>query len=181
MTAATAECRTRTVEEILAAHIPLPRFDGSGSGYVTCPQCGPLRKPANQRKPVLHVSVDRDGVQWFCNRCAWSGGEWFKPRDGIRHVASYDYHDEGGRLLFQTARLFPKDFRQRRPDGKGGWIWNLGGVRRVPRALWDRIRRKLAELRQALRSERGGLGRGEHIRGRNSDAGKGLGHTEPAS
>ena len=43
MTATTAECRTRTVEEILAAHIPLPRFDGSGSGYVTCPQCGPLQ------------------------------------------------------------------------------------------------------------------------------------------
>ena len=97
MTATTAECRTRTVEEILAAHIPLPRFDGSGSGYVTCPQCGPLQ----------------------CGVCL--------ARSGIAFAENWP------------------------------------------------------EQRQALRSERGGLGRGEHIRGRNSDAGKGLGHTEPAS
>jgi hypothetical protein len=129
---ATAEFRNRTVEEILAAHnIPLPCFDSRESGYVTCPECSHLRKPTNQKKEVLHVSVNRDGVQWFCNHCQWHGGEWFKLQDGLRHVASYDYHDEGGRLLFQTARLFPKDFRQRRPDGNGGWIWNLGGVRRV--------------------------------------------------
>ena len=28
-------------------------------------------------------------------------------------------------------RHAPKDFSQRRPDGRGGWIWNLQGVRRV--------------------------------------------------
>src|SRR6266516_479128 len=27
------------------------------------------------------------------------------------------------------------DFRQRRPDGKGGWIWDLKGVRLVPSHL----------------------------------------------
>lgn len=47
-------------------------------------------------------------------------------------VATYDYTDEEGKLLFQTVRLFPKDFRQRHPDGKGGWVWNLKGVRLVP-------------------------------------------------
>ncbi len=46
-------------------------------------------------------------------------------------VATYDYKDESGKLLFQTVRLEPKNFRQRRPNGKGGWIWNLEGVRRV--------------------------------------------------
>ena len=46
-------------------------------------------------------------------------------------VATYDYTDEGGKLLFQTVRYEPKDFYQRRPDGKGGWIKNLEGVRRV--------------------------------------------------
>jgi putative DNA primase/helicase len=48
-----------------------------------------------------------------------------------RIVATYDYCDEAGNLLFQTVRFKPKSFKQRRPDGKGGWIWNLVGVRRV--------------------------------------------------
>jgi hypothetical protein len=152
MTAATAECRIRTLEEILAAHnIQLPRFDGSGSDYVPCPQCSPLRKPANQRKPVLHISVDRDGVQWFCNHCAWSGGEWFKPRDGIPHlVASYDYRDEAGDLLFQVVRLFPKEFRQRRPDGNGDWTWNVQGVKRILYRLPDLMAAKKAGRKIAI-------------------------------
>jgi DNA primase len=55
---------------------------------------------------------------------------------GDRIEAVYNYCDEKGRLLFQVVRLCdPKDFRQRRPDGKGGWIWNLKGVRRVPYRL----------------------------------------------
>jgi len=48
-----------------------------------------------------------------------------------RFVEAYDYCDEAGKLLFQTVRYAPKDFRQRRPDGKGGWIWDLKGVRLV--------------------------------------------------
>lgn len=43
----------------------------------------------------------------------------------------YDYKDEKGNLLYQVLRYTPKDFRQRRPDGAGGWIWNLKDVRRV--------------------------------------------------
>jgi putative DNA primase/helicase len=46
-------------------------------------------------------------------------------------VATYDYRDEQGTLLYQICRMEPKDFRQRRPDGHGGWIWKLGTVRRV--------------------------------------------------
>jgi len=48
-----------------------------------------------------------------------------------RVVASYDYRDESGKLLFQSVRFEPKGFSQRQPDGKGGWKWNLQGVRRV--------------------------------------------------
>jgi len=47
----------------------------------------------------------------------------------------YDYRDESEQLLYQVVRYKPKDFRQRRPDGKDGWIWNLDGVRRVPYRL----------------------------------------------
>lgn len=46
-------------------------------------------------------------------------------------VATYDYTGEGGELLFQVVRFAPKDFRQRRPDGSGGWEWKLGDTRRV--------------------------------------------------
>jgi hypothetical protein len=48
-----------------------------------------------------------------------------------RIVEVYDYTDEVGVLLYQSVRYEPKDFRQRRPDGRGGWVWNLSGVRRV--------------------------------------------------
>lgn len=46
-------------------------------------------------------------------------------------VATYPYCDESGSVLFEVVRYEPKGFRQRRPDGSGGWVWNLNGVRRV--------------------------------------------------
>ena len=53
-----------------------------------------------------------------------------------RIETTYDYRDEHRTLLYQVVRLHsPKDFRQRRPDGNGGWHWNLDGVRRVPYRL----------------------------------------------
>jgi len=48
-----------------------------------------------------------------------------------RAAAEYNYVDEKGKVLFQCVRYVPKDFRQRRPNGHGGWIWNLEGVRLV--------------------------------------------------
>lgn len=52
-----------------------------------------------------------------------------------REVATYDYRDERGDLLYQVVRFEPKDFRCRRPDGRDGWTWNLDGVRVVPYRL----------------------------------------------
>lgn len=50
-----------------------------------------------------------------------------------RIVATYDYCDESGQLLFQVVRFEPKTFRQRRPDptARDGWTWKLEGTRRV--------------------------------------------------
>jgi hypothetical protein len=45
--------------------------------------------------------------------------------------AKYDYKDESGSTLYSVIRYRPKDFRQCRPDGNGGWIPNLDGVRCV--------------------------------------------------
>ena len=50
-------------------------------------------------------------------------------------AATYDYQSEDGALLFQVLRYRPKDFRQRRPDGQGGWVWNVKGVPLVPYRL----------------------------------------------
>ncbi len=48
-----------------------------------------------------------------------------------RIAATYDYRDAAGELRFQVVRYEPKGFAARRPDGQGGWIWNLQGVERV--------------------------------------------------
>ena len=49
-----------------------------------------------------------------------------------RIVAEYDYVDADGTLVFQVVRYEPKDFRQRRPDGTGGWVWSTKGVPSLP-------------------------------------------------
>jgi 5S rRNA maturation endonuclease (ribonuclease M5) len=58
-----------------------------------------------------------------------NGGEAKPAKRKI--VATYDYTDVAGRVLFQCVRYEPKDFRQRQPDGRGGWKWNLTGVKLV--------------------------------------------------
>jgi hypothetical protein len=49
----------------------------------------------------------------------------------------FEYKDEGGALLYQVVKYKPKDFRQRRPDGNGDWIWKLADTRRVLYRLPD--------------------------------------------
>jgi RecA-family ATPase len=51
-----------------------------------------------------------------------------------RLVETYEYKDGAGALLYQVLRFEPKDFRQRRPNGNGGWIWSAG-EQRVPYRL----------------------------------------------
>lgn len=58
-----------------------------------------------------------------------------------RIAATYDYKDERGKLLFQVCRFEPKDFRQRRPDGNGGWTWAVKGVRQIPYRLPELLAR----------------------------------------
>ncbi|HEY6347229.1 MAG TPA: DUF3987 domain-containing protein [Bryobacteraceae bacterium] len=58
---------------------------------------------------------------------------------GLREVERYPYVDRDGKLLFEVVRYSKPDggkvFRQRKPDGRGGVIWNLEGVDRVPYRL----------------------------------------------
>jgi hypothetical protein len=42
-----------------------------------------------------------------------------EPTQSKRHLeAEYDFTDESGKVIFQTIRLFAKDFRQRQRDEK---------------------------------------------------------------
>jgi RecA-family ATPase len=52
-----------------------------------------------------------------------------KPKGRI--VATFDYTDADGTLLYQVVKYDSKIFSQRRPDGNGSWIWSLRDVRRV--------------------------------------------------
>src|SRR5262249_11742175 len=57
-----------------------------------------------------------------------------RPHGGGRFgriLARYEYVNEEGVLLYEVIRFEPKDFRFRRPDGRGNWIWGLGTVERV--------------------------------------------------
>jgi hypothetical protein len=65
-----------------------------------------------------------------------SGGE--ATRGKI--VETYDYTDETGVVLKQVVRFSPKGFSQRKPDGKGGWIGYVRGVRDVPYRLSEVLR-----------------------------------------
>ncbi|NBX50820.1 hypothetical protein EBT25_12980, partial [bacterium] len=52
-----------------------------------------------------------------------------KEPDKWKEVETYDYVDENGELLFQKVRLVnqfgKKSFRQRKPDGAGGWNYKV--------------------------------------------------------
>jgi hypothetical protein len=77
-----------------------------------------------------------------------------KPRKRGRIVATYDYTDAAGKLLFQVVRFDPKDFRQRRPDPAkpGAWTWKLNGQARVLYRLPDVLKAK-AEGRAVFLAE----------------------------
>ncbi len=55
----------------------------------------------------------------------------------MKEIAAYDYTDESSETLYQVVRFEPKEFRARRPDGNGGWIYGLNGINRVPYRLHD--------------------------------------------
>jgi len=69
-----------------------------------------------------------------------------KPKDKFGFdppQTTYDYTDLGGKLLYQVCRYKNKKFMQRRPDEKGGWVWNLRNV--------DRVLYELPKLTDAVR------------------------------
>jgi len=95
--------------------------------------------PDGQGDPPHRPNLSVSSLGYVCHACGAKGnlghlaeelGLDLRPlRD--RPEFAFDYRDENGLLLFQVCRLPGKRFYQRRPDGSGGWIRNLNGVRRV--------------------------------------------------
>lgn len=72
-------------------------------------------------------------------RNLWPSRNGKRPKGKARRklIATYDYRDPAGALVYQVCRFEPKDFSQRRPDPEntGKWLWNLDGVTRLPYRL----------------------------------------------
>ncbi|MBA7489790.1 DNA primase [subsurface metagenome] len=92
---------------------------------------------SDQKTPNLNIN-DIKRV-YYCFACG-AKGHLFEPgfenkKRPIEEI--YDYEDKEGKLLYQVVRFKVSGsektlkFKQRRPNGKGGWIWNLKGVKRV--------------------------------------------------
>ena len=135
----------------------LARLEGvrpNGKGYAA--KC-----PAHEdRLPSLSVTAGDDGrALLHCHAgctaadiCAAVGLEvkdLFPPKANgsgranghARPVTAkvYRYVGADGEVLFEVVRTTPKGFRQRRPDGNGGHVWNLDGVQRILYRLPDLI------------------------------------------
>ena len=150
--------RDVTIEsEILRRGIQLKRQGVERVG--PCPRCGGTDRFAiNTIKNVFNCRGCAHGgdvielVEWLDN-CEFSeavetlthepkpngqaGPQQSAPgKPHFSMTATFPYEDENGKLLFQTVRWEDpagnKDYSQRRPDGKGGWVNSLAGVRLVP-------------------------------------------------
>ena len=124
-----------TIQEFLGRfHAPKPL----GTGWmVRCPAhedgTASLAVGAGQQgRIVLHCHAGCEPAS-IMSALGLKLGDLFPPKEPAKNniVAQYDYRDLDGTLLHQCVRFNPKDFRQRRPDGAGGWIWKTSG-RRVP-------------------------------------------------
>jgi 5S rRNA maturation endonuclease (ribonuclease M5) len=113
------------------------RLKPSGDGWTAlCPA-------HEDENPSLSINVRSGKILVYCHAgCSQEdvlAALRIEPRDlflGVpkgkrRPVAEYNYCDEKGILLYQKIRYEPKEFKQRRPNGKNRWIGNLTGVRRV--------------------------------------------------
>lgn len=121
----------------------LGRFSRSAGGFVA--QC-----PAHSdRNPSLSLSETKEGkilvkCHAGCSNDAVVGalkskGLWpeppareEKPKAKRRIVSTYDYcAPDTGEVIMQVVRYEPKDFRQRRPNGQGGWDWSVPASKRI--------------------------------------------------
>ena len=110
--------------------------NGRGNGAVTSSQ------PMTQAKPQSGTQDERTMAANARLKDALAAHD-AKANAGQKRtpIATFDYTDADGALLYQKLKFDsePK-YGQRRPDGNGGWISNLNGVKRVLYRLPDLIK-----------------------------------------
>ncbi len=126
--------RPRDFNDILS-RLPGARQSGK-KATAPCPLTG-------HTTPADHVSVEdagdkaiitcHGGRHTYSDFCqVWGFDSLTYSPNGNGHeakiIAEYDYTDTDGKLLYQVVRYEPKDFKQRRPNGSGGWVWSLKGI-----------------------------------------------------
>lgn len=129
----------------------LPKLDAvkkSGGGFMArCPvhedRAASLSVAAGTTHPVVFHCHAGCTPEQICTAIGLDWSDLCKPREDTRTetddwkpagtVATYEYRDEEGRLLFQVLRTVDKKFLQRRPDptARNGWTYKLGETRRV--------------------------------------------------
>jgi hypothetical protein len=116
----------------------LHNVKGDGNQYTA--QC-----PGHEDKNnSLSISKGEDGkILLFCHAgcdpehivdsLGMKMGDLFpsKQKEEKRIAQIYAYTDVDGNILHETIRYKPKGFSQRRPDGKGGYRYDLKGVKTV--------------------------------------------------
>jgi hypothetical protein len=89
-------------------------------------------REGSEGQPLAQCRSRGCSFEEICAAIGRAPADFLPPRsESAGIVASYDYTDELGSLLFQVVCKPNKEFRQRRPDGNGGWHWNLRETRRV--------------------------------------------------
>jgi len=113
-----------------------PSFDfKSQTGQYYCHGCAKKGDIFHFYGKINSLDTRRDFSKILRGIASDFGIPWEEQKSRI--VKTYDYLDTEGHLLFQVCRMDPKDFRQRRPDGNSGWLWNLKGIEPVLYRLPD--------------------------------------------
>jgi 5S rRNA maturation endonuclease (ribonuclease M5) len=85
----------------------------AGQNSTTCPKCSHTRKREHQKLKCLGVKIDNVGVQWRCNHCGWSGGEFFEQRSSSSgFIAEYIYKQPDGSPYLRVCKTRDKQFPQ---------------------------------------------------------------------
>lgn len=120
------------------------RFGSHGSLSVDLNKGAWFSHEENIGGGTLDLIARETGLASRADQLAWLEKQGLKEQKSTRSPASpkvlakptldstYAYKNEKGLTLFEVVRFEPKGFRQRKPDGKGGWIWSVKDVRQVP-------------------------------------------------
>jgi hypothetical protein len=135
-----ARCPCRQDDENPSLHVGEGR---DGRVLVTCHRGGGCDlnaicdamdiTPNDLFPPKTDAEVEREKSEWKASKDREKSKP--KPKPKLKLVATYDFHDADGNLLFQKQRYLDEDgkktFRQRKRDDNGEWVYSLGDTPKV--------------------------------------------------